>query len=109
MMGEGSIRSIGCPIIATSSVTRLADLLDFGQLFKALGIFCKGVKIHLFSSEIILGNFYRHLAIFSGHTGTHSHGSLQTGRGAIGRSVDSFVPLSCGLGFESQGNEFYIF
>ena len=29
-----------------------------------LGIFCKGVKIYPFSSEIILGNFYRHLAIF---------------------------------------------
>ena len=34
-----------------------------------LGNFCKGVKIYYFSSEIILGNFYRHLAIFSGHTG----------------------------------------
>ena len=29
-----------------------------------LGNFCKSVKIYLFSSEIILGNFYRHLAIF---------------------------------------------
>ena len=26
--------------------------------------FCKGVKIFQFSSEIILGNFYRHLATF---------------------------------------------
>ena len=34
-----------------------------------LGIFCKGVKIFKFSSEIIWGNFYRHLVIFSGHTG----------------------------------------
>ena len=33
-----------------------------------LGIFCKGVKIYHFSIEIILGNLYRHLAIFSGHT-----------------------------------------
>ena len=33
------------------------------------GNFCKGVKISHFSSEIILGNFYRHLMIFSGHTG----------------------------------------
>ena len=57
-----------------SSVARLGDLYDFGQLFKAtinlpksptyLGNFCKGVKIYRFSSEIILGNFYRHLAIF---------------------------------------------
>ena len=29
-----------------------------------LGHFCKGVKILNFSSEIILGNFYRHLATF---------------------------------------------
>ena len=50
------------------SVTRLGDLLVFGQLFKAfgnnkfaqishtfLGNFCKGVKIYHFSSEIIFG------------------------------------------------------
>ena len=61
-------------------VTRLGDLLDFGQLFmplaainlpkspKFLGNFCKGVKIYHFSSEIIFGQLYRHLAIFSGHT-----------------------------------------
>ena len=30
--------------------------------------FCKGVKINHFPSEIILGNFYWHLEIFSGHT-----------------------------------------
>ena len=64
-----------------SSVIRSGDLLNFGQLFKAfvqqlicpnlrtfLGNFCKCVKIYHFSSEMILGNFYRHLAIFSGHT-----------------------------------------
>ena len=28
----------------------------------------KAVKIFNFSSEIILGNFYRHLQIFTGHT-----------------------------------------
>ena len=36
-----------------------------------VGKFCKGVKIFIFSSKIILGNFYRHLAIFTGHTGHH--------------------------------------
>ena len=55
------------------SVTRLGDLLDFGQLFKAfslaksltfLGDFCKGVNIFNFSSEINLGNFYKHLVTF---------------------------------------------
>ena len=35
-----------------------------------LGNFCKGVKIYYFSSDIIFGQlFYKHLAIFSGHTG----------------------------------------
>ena len=33
-----------------------------------LGNFLKGIKIYHFSSGIILGTFYRHLAIFSGHT-----------------------------------------
>ena len=59
-----------------TSVTRLGDLLHFGQLFKTcgnnyfaqiayiLGNFCKGVKIFHCSSEIILGNFNRHLASF---------------------------------------------
>ena len=57
-------------------VTRLGDSLHFDQLFKAcgnnyfaqishiLGNFCKGVKIFNFSSGIIFGNFYRHLATF---------------------------------------------
>ena len=38
-----------------------------------LGNFCKGVKIYHFSSEIILGNFYRHFVIFSGHTERDQH------------------------------------
>ena len=50
-----------------TSVARLGDLLDYGQLFKAfgsyhwpksstfLGIFCKDVKIYHFSNEIIFG------------------------------------------------------
>ena len=37
-----------------------------------LGNFCKGVEIYHFSSEIILDSFYRHLAIFSGHTDSSS-------------------------------------
>ena len=59
-----------------NSVTRLGNLLDFGQVLKPLatinlpksptflGNFCKGVKNYHFSNENILGNFYRHLAIF---------------------------------------------
>ena len=33
-----------------------------------LGNFCKGFKMNHLSRVIIFGNFYRHLAIFSGHT-----------------------------------------
>ena len=55
------------PYRVITSVPRLGDLLDFGQLFKPLeainlpksptflGNFCKGVKIYHFSSEIIFG------------------------------------------------------
>ena len=58
------------------SVTRLGDLLDFGQLFKAfgnnlicpnptfLGNLCKGVKIFYFSSEIIFGQLKSTFANF---------------------------------------------
>ena len=52
-------------ILLVASVTRLGDLLDFGQPFKAtinlpksptfLGNFYKGVKIINFSSEINFG------------------------------------------------------
>ena len=61
----------------SSRVTRLGDLLHFGNFSKPvatiilpksplfLGNFCKGVKIFHFSSGIILGNFYRHFATFS--------------------------------------------
>ena len=33
------------------------------------GIFWKGVKIYFFVEKLFLRNFYRHLAIFSSHTG----------------------------------------
>ena len=41
-----------------ASVTRLGDLLDFGQVPKSptfLSNFCKGVQNYHFSSEIIFG------------------------------------------------------
>ena len=34
--------------------------------------FCKGDKIYRFSSKVIFGQVYRHLAIFSGHTITNT-------------------------------------
>ena len=61
-------------------MTRLGDFFTLGNFLKPLatinllksptflGNFCKAVKIYNFSIEIVLGNFYRHLAIFSGHT-----------------------------------------
>ena len=64
------------PIYVSTRVTRLADLLHFGQIFKACGNnfftqidhilanFWKVVKIFHISLESFLGNFYRHLATF---------------------------------------------
>ena len=61
-------------------MTRSGDLLDFGQLFKSLAtinlqnrphskaIFVKVLKSIIFLVKSFLGNFYRNLAIFSGHT-----------------------------------------
>ena len=69
-------------------MTRLGNLLDIGKLLNPLATinlpksytfldyFCKGVKFYHFSSEIILDNFYRLLAIFSGLT---ESGHRQTG------------------------------
>ena len=72
---------IGKGSLGASSVTRLGDLLHFGQLFKPGGqnyfaqilhsfaIFVKVSKSFISLMEPILGNFYRQLAIFSCHTG----------------------------------------
>ena len=66
-----------CPM---GSVTRLGDLLHSGKLFKAcgnnyfaqiahiLGNFVKVLKSFIFIVKLFSANFYRHLAIFSGHT-----------------------------------------
>ena len=65
-----------CPLLfemyLVVSVTRLGDLLDFGQVLKTnlpksltfLGNFCEGVKAIIFLLKSFLGNFYRHLANF---------------------------------------------
>ena len=67
-------------------MTRFGDLLDFGHLLKPLaemnlpkspkflGNFCKVLKSFIFIVQSFLGNFYRHLAIFSGHTGKEASG-----------------------------------
>ena len=64
-----------------ASVTRLGNLLDSGQLFQSLwqqlncpnlphsyAILVKVSNSIIFLVKSILGNFYRHLVIFSGHT-----------------------------------------
>ena len=69
---------------ARISVTRLGDLLDFGNFSKPfvtnnlpksltfLGNFCKGAEIFNVSSKVhFWGNFYRHLAIFTGRTASN--------------------------------------
>ena len=73
-------------VVIGTSVTRLGDLLNFGQLLKPLAVinlpkspkflgnFCKGVKIYHFSSEIIFGQLFKYIWwFFSGHTGRHVH------------------------------------
>ena len=59
------------PMTFWTSVTRSGELLHFGQLFcgnnyfaQILRNFCNGVKIFNFSSDIIFGQIYRHLATF---------------------------------------------
>ena len=58
----------------TNSVTRLGNLLDFGQqlmcpnLPHSLAIFVKVLKSIIFLVKSFLGNFYRQFAYFSGHT-----------------------------------------
>ena len=67
-------------------MTRLGDLLDFGQLFKAFGKnyfaqivhisrqFCKGFKIFHCSSEIIFwATFIDIWQLFTGHTAEEEH------------------------------------
>ena len=61
-------KALDCSVqLLITSMTRLGDLLDFGQLFKSLAIinlpksstllrnFCKVVKIYHFSIEIVFG------------------------------------------------------
>ena len=43
-------------------------IIDLPKFPSFLDNFCKDVKIYHFLVESFLGNFYRHLAIFSGHT-----------------------------------------
>ena len=47
----------------------LLATLNLPKSLTFLRNFCKGVKIYRFSSKIIFGQIYRHLAIFSVHTG----------------------------------------
>ena len=66
-------------------MTRLGDLLDLGLLLKPLatinlpksptfsGNFLKVSKSYIFLVKSFLGNFYRHLVFFSGHTGANGH------------------------------------
>ena len=55
-----------------------------------LGNFCKGVKNLSFSSEVILGNFYRHFAIFSGHTDLYIYFALVV----VSRIVEQFGSIA---------------
>ena len=89
------------------AVTRLDDLLDFGQLLKPfatinlpksptfLGNFCKGVKIFHFSSEIIFGQLWSFKDIwwfFRGHTAQHHHHPVPS-QSSISWSSNRFLNL----------------
>ena len=68
-----------------TSVTRLGNSLYLGNFLKPLatinlpisptflGIFCKGCQnLYYFLVKSFLGNFYRHLATFTGHTAVNT-------------------------------------
>ena len=68
---SGKSRLVGCSVTpdwaiywALGNFLKPLSTINLSKYPTFLGIFCKGVKIYPFSSEIILGNFYRHLAIF---------------------------------------------
>ena len=91
-----------------TSVTRLGNLLAFGQLLKPLatinfpksltflGNFCKGVKIYHFSSEIVLGNFFRLLAIFF-----LSHWSWHSPFCTVNAQTVPFLSPSCSIRYSN--------
>ena len=60
---DGQCDQIGRFIGLSATFKSLWQQLIWPNLPTFLGNFCKGVKIYHFSSEIFLGNFYRHLAI----------------------------------------------
>ena len=73
-------------------MTRLGDLGNFSKPLATkhlpktptfLGNFCKGVKIFNFLVKSFLVNFYRHLAIFTGHTEYNASGVVYYGRAFI--------------------------
>ena len=99
---------LGCCYEKVSiSVARLGNLLDFGQLFKAfgninlpksptfLGNFCKCVKSIIFPVKSFLGNFNRHLATSSGHTGLDKVQKQKN-------DVSKFFPRVINVGREKQ-------
>ena len=73
------------PWLLSVSVTRYGKLFDLGNFLKPLatinlpksptflGIFVKVSKSIIFLVKSFLGNFYRHLAFFSGHTENNPH------------------------------------
>ena len=70
---RASVRSDWAIYWTLRKILRPLATINLPKSATFLGNFCKGVKIYNFSSEIILGNFYRHLAIFSGHTDEPQH------------------------------------
>ena len=101
--------SIGNDRLVPGSVSRLSDLLHFGQLFKAcsnnylaqiahiLDNFCKGVKIFQFSSEIIFGQHFLTIGDFLRVTLGHFRVTLVEGKVLV-PSSNSFGQMSPCIG-----------
>ena len=85
--------------LKSMSTTNLPKSLTF------LGNFCKGVKCYHFSSEIIFGQLYRHLAIFSGHTASNLRPSLPF---LLMNDVSLCVTKNCCHLFEQKMSAFYV-
>ena len=87
-----------------SSVTRLGDFLEFGQLFKAFGnnlfpqishilrqFLWRCLKSIIFLVKSFLGNFYRHLAILFWSDCWWAQW-IETGRAKFKLTKDNFCP-----------------
>ena len=74
-----------------------------------LGNFCRGFKFYHFSSEIILGNFYKHLAIFIwSHWSPYAFKALEVDWSFLCTSFELMLPLYVGTHYWNKAYYFLI-